>query len=230
MGFEAFLSFLGLTRRRESPPPPAICRLAGCQRRCYQDRGRIHEFCRKSHADAHAALQAAANQPSAGYRTRQGSGRRSAPLPRFDATREYVSRNLVLFWQPPSVFSQWTPSRFVVEEVRPRAGPLQATDLQYRRCSVKSGGTVGRVAGRPYSREQSAVNCVWERYLSRTSTLLALSIIGRLHLHFVPRTPSVDNTDSSQPPSRKADRRKTPGYQNNRGPWVVVYRRQRHHG
>jgi len=110
---EAFLSFLGLNRREPPPPPPTICRLAGCERKCYEERGRIHDFCRKSHADMHhSALQASNRHNGAGYR-------RSAPLPRFDATREYVSGDLVLFWQPPSVFSQWTPSPFVVEEVRP---------------------------------------------------------------------------------------------------------------
>ncbi len=144
MVFDAFLSIFGLTRR-ETPPPPTICRLAGCQRRCYEERGgRIHDYCGKSHADAHAALQATASRrPSAGYRTRQGSGRRSAPLPRFDATREYVSENLVLFWQPPSVFSQWTPSRFVLEEVRRRTGSLQVADIhaEHRRHSMYSSST-----------------------------------------------------------------------------------------
>eukprot|EP00752_Nemacystus_decipiens_P018187 g16317.t1 len=48
---------------------------------------------------------------------RDASGHRSARRPGFDGTQEYTSEGLVLFWQPPSVFSQWTPSRFVVEDV-----------------------------------------------------------------------------------------------------------------
>ena len=31
-----------------------------------------------------------------------------------DSTREYVSDDILLFWKPPSVFSQWTPSPFEV--------------------------------------------------------------------------------------------------------------------
>ena len=33
----------------------------------------------------------------------------------FDGTKEYCTRDIVLFWQPSSCFSQWTPSRFTVE-------------------------------------------------------------------------------------------------------------------
>ena len=33
----------------------------------------------------------------------------------FDATKEYCTRDIVFFWQPPSCLSQWTPSRFTVE-------------------------------------------------------------------------------------------------------------------
>ncbi|CAB1118696.1 unnamed protein product [Ectocarpus sp. CCAP 1310/34] len=35
----------------------------------------------------------------------------------FDATREYVNNIVILFWQPPSIFSQWTPSTFSVDGV-----------------------------------------------------------------------------------------------------------------
>ena len=33
----------------------------------------------------------------------------------FDATQEYCTPSVVLFWQPPSCFSQWTPSRFTID-------------------------------------------------------------------------------------------------------------------
>ena len=32
----------------------------------------------------------------------------------FDATKEYCTRNIVFFWQLPSYFCKWTPSRFTV--------------------------------------------------------------------------------------------------------------------
>ena len=35
----------------------------------------------------------------------------------FDVTREYSTADMILFWQPPSVYSQWTPSSFTVDGV-----------------------------------------------------------------------------------------------------------------
>ena len=35
----------------------------------------------------------------------------------FDPTLEYSTEHVVLFWQPPSCFSQWSPSSFVVDNV-----------------------------------------------------------------------------------------------------------------
>ena len=35
----------------------------------------------------------------------------------FDSSLEYSTDNVVLFWQPPSYFSQWSPSSFVVDGV-----------------------------------------------------------------------------------------------------------------
>ena len=35
----------------------------------------------------------------------------------FDPTLEYSTEKVVLFWQPPSCFSQWSPSPFVVDDV-----------------------------------------------------------------------------------------------------------------
>ena len=35
----------------------------------------------------------------------------------FDPSLEYSADKLVLFWQPPSFFSQWSPSSFVVDDV-----------------------------------------------------------------------------------------------------------------
>ena len=40
----------------------------------------------------------------------------SAP-PIFDSKLEYSTEQLVLFWQPSSCFSQWSPSSFVVDDV-----------------------------------------------------------------------------------------------------------------
>ena len=33
----------------------------------------------------------------------------------FDATQEYCTPAVVILWQPPSCFSQWTPSRFTMD-------------------------------------------------------------------------------------------------------------------
>ena len=35
----------------------------------------------------------------------------------FDPKLEYSTEQVVLFWQPPSCFSQWSPSSFVVDDV-----------------------------------------------------------------------------------------------------------------
>ena len=35
----------------------------------------------------------------------------------FDPKLEYSTEQVVLFWQPPSCFSQWFPSSFVVDDV-----------------------------------------------------------------------------------------------------------------
>ena len=35
----------------------------------------------------------------------------------FDPTLEYSTEQVVLFWQPPSCFSQWSPWSFVVDDV-----------------------------------------------------------------------------------------------------------------
>ena len=40
------------------------------------------------------------------------------PVPsNFNHTRDYSTGNVVLFWQPPSIFSQWTALEFVVDDV-----------------------------------------------------------------------------------------------------------------
>lgn len=41
----------------------------------------------------------------------------SSGIDAFDATREYSTLDMIFFWQPPSVFSQWTPSSFRVDGV-----------------------------------------------------------------------------------------------------------------
>ena len=35
----------------------------------------------------------------------------------FDATKEHCTRDIVFFWQSPSCFSKWTPSRFTVDGI-----------------------------------------------------------------------------------------------------------------
>lgn len=35
----------------------------------------------------------------------------------FGATQAYCTRNIIFFWQPPSCFSQWTPSCFTADVV-----------------------------------------------------------------------------------------------------------------
>ena len=39
------------------------------------------------------------------------------PPSNFNPTREYSTGNVVLFWQPPSIFPQWTSSALVVDDV-----------------------------------------------------------------------------------------------------------------
>ena len=35
----------------------------------------------------------------------------------FDPKLEYSTEQVVLFWQPPSCFSQWSPSSFVMDDM-----------------------------------------------------------------------------------------------------------------
>ena len=35
----------------------------------------------------------------------------------FDHSLEYSTDKVVLFWRPPSFFSEWSPSSFVVDDV-----------------------------------------------------------------------------------------------------------------
>ncbi|CAB1119356.1 unnamed protein product [Ectocarpus sp. CCAP 1310/34] len=54
---------------------------------------------------------------------------RPAPAPPFDDKCEYASDDVLLFWKPPSVFSQWTPSAFDVLGVRYSCGePLMMSE------------------------------------------------------------------------------------------------------
>lgn len=115
MVVQKLLSFLGLTRRR---PSPTICNLSGCSRPCYEEpSGRVHDFCRRSHA-----LQALNEEQQQHSRAMSSSAAAAAtaaaaPADGFDPTLECRHADVVLFWQPPSVFSQWTPSKFFVEDV-----------------------------------------------------------------------------------------------------------------
>ena len=45
------------------------------------------------------------------------SSRATVDTAAFDLTQDYCTRDIVFFWQPPSCFSQWTPSRFTVEDI-----------------------------------------------------------------------------------------------------------------
>ena len=100
MVLRGIISFLGLSRQA---PQPASCQLPGCSKLCFVEAdGKIHDFCSRAHAEQ-------------GLRQAR---RRSAAAAEFDGRKEYVFPDLVLFWQPPSVFSQWTPSTFSVDHVR----------------------------------------------------------------------------------------------------------------
>ncbi|CAM9652716.1 unnamed protein product [Scytosiphon promiscuus] len=100
MTLRVVLNFLGLARRA---PRPATCQLPGCSKLCFvETNGRIHDFCSRTHAE----------------QGRRQAGGPSTAAAGFDGTREYVFPDLVLFWQPPSVFSQWTPSAFVIDHIK----------------------------------------------------------------------------------------------------------------
>ncbi|CAM9153578.1 unnamed protein product [Hapterophycus canaliculatus] len=100
MVLRGVLCYFGLVRQA---PRPATCQLPGCSKPCFVEaNGRIHDYCNGTHA------QQALPQ------TRHAS----TPATDFDGTREYTTPDLVLFWQSPSVFCQWTPSVFSVDHVR----------------------------------------------------------------------------------------------------------------
>lgn len=115
MVLRAFLHLFGVRTRA---PPPDTCQLPGCSKPCFVEAsGRVHGFCNRTHAKQGLS------------QSRRAS---TAAAAEFDGTREYVTRDLVLFWQPPSMFSQWTPSTFSVDDVR---GWLQ---LQHTDTHIKS--------------------------------------------------------------------------------------------
>ncbi|CAM9267547.1 unnamed protein product [Pylaiella littoralis] len=114
MWFISLLSLCGLNRKHPSPPP--VCKLPGCSSPCYEEPsrpGRIHGYCRRSHAIADHQQQHSREISSSA-----GAAAAAAPAAGFDGTREYIYEGVVLFWQPPSVFSQWTPSTFVIEDMQ----------------------------------------------------------------------------------------------------------------
>ena len=51
------------------------------------------------------------------YNTSPASVHATVDTAAFDATQEYCTHDIVFFWQPPSCFSQWTPSRFTVDGI-----------------------------------------------------------------------------------------------------------------
>lgn len=100
-----------------------VCRLDGCSRPCFVEAGRVHEFCGQSHAQAFdeqapSTLNGRVTR-GPGHGTQAGPARpaRPAPAGRFDKNGDYRTPDMVLFWQPPSMFSQWTPSVFFVDDV-----------------------------------------------------------------------------------------------------------------
>lgn len=95
-------SCFGCITREE---PTATCRLPGCALpRFREPSGRAHDFCGRTHADEFHNNQ---------HPARDAACTPANPAP-FDATLEYNTPEMLLFWQPPSVFSQWTPSHFVI--------------------------------------------------------------------------------------------------------------------
>lgn len=112
------LHFFGLTRSRPLTPS---CKLPGCSRPCFiESNGHVYDYCGVTHA-----------------RQAQAPSSPAPAATRFDGTKEYLFPGVLLFWQPPSVFSQWTPSIFVVENVSlPHAGFLFAFADMFFSCIV----------------------------------------------------------------------------------------------
>lgn len=96
-----------------------VCRLDGCSRPRFEEpaTGRIHDFCGRSHARAFEEQAWAGPNQRAGLGASHGRQAGPASAGRFDENEEYWTQEMVLFWQPPSMFSQWTPSPFVVDHV-----------------------------------------------------------------------------------------------------------------
>ena len=108
---------------RRPPTPERVCSLAGCSRPCFlEPSGRVHDFCGLTHARAFDSKRAAdldrhrraGQDPSHGHSKRGGG---PVPAGCFNENEEYWTEEMVLFWHPPSVFSQWTPAAFVVDNV-----------------------------------------------------------------------------------------------------------------
>ena len=49
--------------------------------------------------------------------SRHGTSAQLQTTANFDPTLEYCTSDAIFFWQPPSVFSQWTPATFTVDSV-----------------------------------------------------------------------------------------------------------------
>lgn len=136
---------VGLSR----PPPTPVCRLTGCQRPCFlEPSGRLHDFCGITHARVFDNKRIADLDRArwAGQGPGHGHGKRgSGPVPggRFDENEEYWTEEMVLFWHPPSVFSQWTPATFVVDHVS-LVRRLSCTRGYSSSERVQSSGTAGR--------------------------------------------------------------------------------------
>lgn len=96
-----------------------VCRLDGCSRPRFEEpaNGRVHDFCGRSHAQAFDEQAWAGPNRRAGLGASHGTPAWPTPAGRLDVNQEYWTQEMVLFWQPPSMFSQWTPSAFVVDHV-----------------------------------------------------------------------------------------------------------------
>lgn len=111
--FHSLTSYLGFGKKSAAP----ICRLHGCRRPRFEEvaTGRKHDFCCKTHAFAFRDQARSGRRSTTGD---AGSSASAATRTHFDGRLDVTTPDMVLFWKPPSVFSQWTPSPFVVDDVR----------------------------------------------------------------------------------------------------------------
>lgn len=118
-GQDMLARILDLIFVSRSQPAPS-CGLDDCSLACFTEpTGKRRDFCSLAHAHLYKAKHGRyPGRPAQSAIQISGNDSISTRDGPFDPTRDYVFPNIVLFWQPPSPFSQWTRSVFQVEEVR----------------------------------------------------------------------------------------------------------------